>query len=62
MVNKALSNIDTDRENDDAIANSLNFVRTDDERMAQVKKESTNGWKGNSMLGPQPPVKKNDLA
>ena len=38
MVDKQLSKIDGDRENDDAIANSLEFIRTDQERTSEVFK------------------------
>ena len=40
MVDKQITKIDTDRENDEAIAKSLEFIRTDKENMDQVVKES----------------------
>ena len=59
MVDKVLSKIDTDKENDDAIADSIGNIRTEGERMAQVNKESAKGFKGVTMLGPQP-LRKNE--
>jgi hypothetical protein len=36
IVDKTLSKIDTDRENDQAIANSISFIRTDQEKASAV--------------------------
>lgn len=36
LVDKQLSKIDTDRENDEAIKNSISFIRTDQEKTTQV--------------------------